>query len=207
MSVLMIAICFSKVFSTEHSQRTDQLILSSRFGRKKLYYAKIVSGITSSLILGMAVFGSAAAVIFWCWGFDGGGTAIQMLIPFYSGSLSAKEAVLICIWVLLTGMVLCAVFTMVLSEKYKSGVGAMAVVVGILFLWAFLNIPQQYRGLAQLWDMMLPTNMCSVWNIFSVRLVPFMGNYCTMWQIVPFIWLFLAVGLILYGKRVYGKIM
>lgn len=81
MSALMIAICFSKVFSTEHSQRTDQLILSSRFGRKKLYYAKIVSGITSSLILGMAVFGSSAAVIFWCWGFDGGGTALGYDAP------------------------------------------------------------------------------------------------------------------------------
>lgn len=206
LAVLMIAICFSKIFSGEHSQKTNPLILSSRFGRSTLYYAKIAAGITSSLILGIIVFGLGTAVIFGIWGFDGGNAAIQMVFPYYSGSLSMGEAVLICFWVLFTGMVLSAIFTMVLSEKYRSGVGTMATVVGILTLSGFLNIPNQYRIISQLWDM-IPSNMTAVWNIFDVRLISLFGNYYTMWQIVPFIWLFLSALLVWYGKRIYGNIL
>lgn len=206
MGVLMAAVCFSKVFSAEHSRRTTPLLLSSRFGRSTLYYAKIAAGITSSLILGAVVFGLGAAVIFGIWGFDGKNAAIQMIMPYYSGSLTVGGAVLICLWVLLTGIILSVVFTMVLSERYKSGVGAMATVVGILILTGFLNIPAQYRIPSQLWDM-VPSNMAMIGNIFGTRLVPFFGNYFTMWQIVPFLWLFLTVLLIWHGKRIYGKIL
>lgn len=205
-AVLMIAICFSKIFSVEHSRKTNPLILSSKFGRGTLYDAKIAAGITSSLILGVIVFGLGTVVIFSIWGVDGGNGAIQMFIPFCSESLSMGEAVLICLWVLCTGMVLSVVFTMVLSEKCKSGVGTMAIVVGILILSGFLHIPEQYRIISQLWNM-IPSNMTTVWNIFDVRLVNIFGNYYTMWQIVPFIWLFLSIALVLYGKRNYGKIL
>lgn len=204
-AVLMIAICFSKIFSMEHSQKTNSLILSSRFGRESLYYAKIVAGITSSLILGAVIFGLGALVIFGIWGVDGGNGAVQMFIPFCSETMSMKEAVLICLWTLFTGIVLSVVFTMVLSEKCKSGVGTMAVVVGILILSGFLYIPDQYRIISQLWNM-IPSNMTAVWSIFDVRLVSVLGNYYTMWQIVPFIWLFLSALLVMYGKRIYGKI-
>lgn len=187
-AVLMIAICFSKIFSMEHSQKTNSLILSSRFGRESLYYAKIAAGITSSLILGAVVFGLGALVIFGIWGVDGGDGAVQ-----------------ICLWTLCTGIVLSVVFTMVLSEKCKSGVGTMAVVVGILILAGFLYIPEQYRIISQLWNM-IPSNMTAVWNIFDMRLVSVLGNYYTMWQIVPFIWLFLSALLVMYGKRIYRKI-
>ena len=206
MAVLMIAICFSKIFSIEHSQKTSPLILSSRLGRGILYYAKIAAGITSSLILGMVVFGLGASVIFGIWGFDGGNGAVQMFIPFCSESLSMGEAVLICLWVLFMGIVLSTVFTMVLSEKCKNGVGTMSIVVGILILSGFLYIPEQYRVVSQLWNM-IPSNMTAVWSIFDVWLLPVFGNYFTMWQIVPFIWLFLSVALVLYGKRIYGKIL
>lgn len=152
------------------------------------------------------MFGLGASVIFGIWGFDGGNGAVQMFIPFCSESLSMGEAVLICLWVLFMGIVLSTVFTMVLSEKCKNGVGTMSIVVGILILSGFLYIPEQYRVVSQLWNM-IPSNMTAVWSIFDVWLLPVFGNYFTMWQIVPFIWLFLSVALVLYGKRIYGKIL
>jgi len=82
----------------------------------------------------------------------------------------------------------------------------MSIVVGILILSGFLYIPEQYRVVSQLWNM-IPSNMTAVWSIFDVWLLPVFGNYFTMWQIVPFIWLFLSVALVLYGKRIYGKIL
>lgn len=206
MAVLMIAICFSKIFSIEYSQKTSPLILSSRLGRSTLYYAKLTAGITSSIILGLTVFGLGALVILGIWGFDGGHGAIQMFIPFCSESLSMEEAVLICLWVLFMGIILSVVFTMVLSEKCKSGVGTMSIVVGILILSGFLYVPEQYRIVSQLWNM-IPSNMTAVWNIFDVWLIPVFGNYYTMWQLVPCIWLLLSVALVLYGKRIYGRIL
>lgn len=204
MAVLMISICFSKIFSGEHSQKTNPLILCSKYGRTTIYYAKIAAGITSSLIICFMVFGLGTAVIFGVWGLDGGSAAIQMIHPFYSGALSAKKAVIICFWVLFTGIILSVIFTMILSERCRSGVGTMAIVAGILILSMFFNIPGQYRVLSQIWDM-IPSNMAAVWNIFNVRLVSVFGHYFTMWQIVPLLWLILSALLIWYGKRIYGK--
>ncbi|MCM1038840.1 MAG: hypothetical protein NC434_05900 [Ruminococcus sp.] len=44
--LLFTAVCLSGIFMREHIYRTDQLLLSSRFGKKTLYFAKTAAGLS-----------------------------------------------------------------------------------------------------------------------------------------------------------------
>lgn len=58
LQLLLIAICIPPIFAEEHSQRTDQLIQCTCFGKRPLYLAKLLVGVTCSvasmLLLGLA---------------------------------------------------------------------------------------------------------------------------------------------------------
>lgn len=60
MLLLMLAICLSNVFSMEHSRKTDAIILCSQYGRKQLYIAKILAGVTFGLVASIVLFGTTA---------------------------------------------------------------------------------------------------------------------------------------------------
>lgn len=51
--LLGVAVCVPQIFSEEYSRRTDSLIASSPLGKKPLYLAKIVTGLTFSLGLAL----------------------------------------------------------------------------------------------------------------------------------------------------------
>lgn len=59
LQLLLIAICIPPIFAEEHSQRTDQLIQCTCFGKRPLYLAKLLVGVTCSvasmLLLGLAL--------------------------------------------------------------------------------------------------------------------------------------------------------
>lgn len=58
LQLLLIAICIPPIFAEEHSQRTDQLIQCTCFGKRPLCLAKLLVGVTCSvasmLLLGLA---------------------------------------------------------------------------------------------------------------------------------------------------------
>uniref|UniRef100_UPI00405796EC hypothetical protein n=1 Tax=Acetatifactor sp. TaxID=1872090 RepID=UPI00405796EC len=73
---MAIAICLSTVFSEEHARKTDQLILCSRNGRKKLFYAKILAGVTFGVSVAIILFLLAMISTVWVYGGRGFDTAV-----------------------------------------------------------------------------------------------------------------------------------
>ena len=144
MEIMFIAICLSTVFTVEHTRKTDQLILCSRFGKKKLYIAKLMAGITVSiaftLILSLLTFG----IIAFLYGFDGYSTILQFILmrPF---DITIGQAVMILIGLSFVGAILVSVLTMVLSELTKNSIATIGVISGVLILTMF--IPVSYTHL------------------------------------------------------------
>ena len=48
--LLFAAICLSYIFADEHIRRTDQLVFSSVGGKAPVYWAKILAGVTVSVV-------------------------------------------------------------------------------------------------------------------------------------------------------------
>lgn len=201
MQILLCAICISGIFSEEHVRKTDQLILSTRFGRKISYAAKITVGLTYSLFSTIILIIVAAVPTFIIYGTEGFGAQIQMLLPGTSWSLNAGEMVLILVGICLVSALLNSAAAMFLSELLKGSVQTIAIMVGVMLLALFLNIPGQYRILAQIWES-IPMKMM-VGGTFGPKLFPFFGTYLTAWQLVPVIYLVIVTAVSFIGRRLY----
>ncbi len=204
MLLLMITICLSSVFSMEHLRKTDAIILCSQYGRKQLYIAKMLAGITFGLVASIVLFGTTAISSIVIYGADGFHAALQSAFPMSSWTMSIGKSVLVLFFTLLIISVLNSVLIMFLSELLKNSVAVMAIPVGIMILTMMIDIPYQFRILSQIYDL-LPTNLLMIWGLWDDRLISLVGNYMTNFQIAPIIYAVIVILLFVAGKRVYQK--
>ena len=204
MILLMLAICLSNVFSVEYLRKTDAIILCSQYGKKHLYLAKVLAGISFGVIIAILFFGITAISSICVYGADGFSAALQIAFPLSSWNISVGESVLVLLFVLLIISVLYSVAIVILSEILKNSVAVMAIPVGIMILTMMIDIPYQFRIASQIYDL-LPTNLLTVWELWDDRLVSVLGKYLTNLQIAPILYLIIIIVLFFVGKRVYLK--
>ncbi|MCB7303158.1 ABC transporter permease [Bariatricus massiliensis] len=204
MLLLMITISLSNVFSMEHFGKTDAIILCSQYGKKQLYLAKILAGITFGAVTAIILFGVSAVSSIAIYGADGFHTALQIAFPMSSWTMSIGGAVLVLLFILILVSVLYSIVIMFLSEALKNSVAVMAIPVGIMILTMLVDIPYQFRLVSQIYDL-LPTNLLTAWELWDDRLVSVFGKYLTNFQIAPIIYCVTAALLFFVGKRIYER--
>lgn len=202
--LLLIGICLAGVFTDEHVRRTDQLILAGRLGKKELFWAKMLAGMSFAAACGLIFIVVTAGCTLLIYGMDGAGTALQFIVPDYSGALSVGDAALILAGLLLVASVTVSAFVMMLSELLHNNIGTLAVLFGIILIPMFVNIPAQYRSISRLLSW-FPGELASVWSAFDVRPVKVFGIFLMSWQAVPIIYLLLLVAFCLIGRRAYQR--
>lgn len=201
---LFIAICLSGVFAEEHVRRTDQLLLSSVNGKNTVYLAKILAGVTVSLLSCTLILLTAALLSLGIFGTDGFGMQVQATLYPISYPMSIGESCLILGGVALVLSVLMSVFVMILSEILRGAAAALSVCTGCIILGSMVSMPPQYRVLSQIWDF-LPFSFLERVHVFDPRTIPLFGHCFVSWQIVPVLYLLCSVGLAVLGKRVYQR--
>lgn len=201
---LLIAICLSGIFSEEHTRRTDQLLLSSSLGKKELYRAKILAGVSYALFCSMLIDLLMILTGLSLYGFDGFSAPIQLASWRSSMSLCAGQLLLILSALLLAASIVTAAFVMLLSAALNSSIGALSVNAGLILMTMFLSIPEEYRLACQLFDL-LPANMTSVWGVLSTYLTPFFGSYLKLWQLALLVYPAFAVLFVLAGHSVWNR--
>lgn len=202
--LLLSAVCLSGVFPEEHTRRTDQLILSGTWGKSDVYWAKILAGISVSVVASLLMAGLTAALVFGIYGTEGF-QADFVLFPsrnMYSYPLTMGQACLIAYGMLFVTAILFSLFVMILSELLHSSIATLSVAAGVIVAGMVCSIPPQYRVLAQLWNW-LPMTVLDSWNIFDIRLLTIFGHGFVSWQILPVIYLLCSIGLVLAGRYVY----
>lgn len=204
--LLFVAISLSSVFTEEHTRRTDQLMLSSAKGKSIVYWAKIFAGISVATIssIWMAVFTVVLAL--GVYGAEGFQTALQIFFSsyLYSYPLTIGQACFISYGILIITSMLVSVFVMVLSEVLHNNIATLAISTGFIIAGMILNIPEQYRVLAQLWNY-LPTTFLALWNVFDIWLITIGGHCFPSWQIVPIIYIFCGIVIAVAGIHVYQR--
>ncbi len=201
--LLAVTICLAGVFSEEHSRKTDQLILSSQYGRAPVYLAKFLAGISFAAGFSVLVFGMAILETYFLYGLEGFEAACQLIMPDYSYQLSVGESVLIACGMAILAAVLVGIFVMLLSEMFRSSLGTLALTTGLIILCMFVSsLPERYRVLSQAWSY-LPSNAVAVWNIFDCRTVPVFGQTLVFWQVIPILYSILGGVLAVLGKKRY----
>lgn len=204
MVLLMLSICLSGVFSVEYLRKTDAVILCSRYGKRQLYLAKMLAGVTFGILTALVLFGAAVTSNLCVYGPDGFGAALQLAFPLSSWKISVGESIFLLLFLLIIISVLYSVGILFLSEVMKNSIAVMAVPVGVMIITMMLDVPYQFRIPSQIYDL-LPTNLLVKWGLWDDRLVPVFGKYLRNFQIAPVIYLFAALMLFLIGKRIYQR--
>ncbi len=204
MEIMFIAICLSTVFTVEHTRKTDQVILCTRLGKKKLYTAKIFAGLTVgmgfTLLISLLIFG----LIAFLYGFDGYQTILQFILlrPFY---LTIGQAALILVALSFVGAALVSVFTMVLSEVTKNSIATIGTIVGVLLVTMFImEMPANLKLLSEIWYM-LPSNLVSLNGAFRYSIFHAGDNLMIAYQYAPFVYLIVAIIFMFIGKVAYNR--
>lgn len=158
LSFAIIAVCaaLAPVFAAEYQERTDSVILSSRYGRSKLVAAKIVA----SLVFATAYFALCAGIV-WavslcCHGVSGGSLPIQIcaVASPYALTMAQAAAVMTGIAYLMTlGF---AALTLALSAALRSVLSIFAVDVALVVLTGM--IPSGGSGVLMHISVLFPTS-------------------------------------------------
>lgn len=173
-AALAISICIAPIFAGEYSTRTDQLILTSKFGKNKVISAKLVAGITFIVMVNIGLMVLTLIILSLLYGFDGANASIQVLdfLSFYP--LTILQAALIVCLISTLAISLVGSITMLLSAYFKSSFPVIIIINLLVFVP--LIIPQNLP--IELLDTimkLIPTNMVLFYNTFSLKFFNFFG--------------------------------
>lgn len=203
--VLMLdAICLANVFAEEHQRKTDQLILCSRHGRSRLYLCKMAAGVSFGIVSALMLVLSFVIPLLSVFGTDGLHTAIQIYMPIAPFAMTMVEMIWLLLGIFLLTAIMFSVLTMFGSEFFRNGVASMAVMVCGMLLTMMCNVPDNYRVLAQLWNL-LPHNILAVWSCFDFRLVPWFGGYLNNYQATIILYLLICGAVFWLGHGIYKR--
>ncbi|AWE07295.1 hypothetical protein DCE79_07865 [Lysinibacillus sp. 2017] len=132
----IIVICLSPVFSEEYSQRTDAIILTTKYGKNKVIVAKLLS----SLIFTLAVYFLFVSLHFilhaMIYGLDGYKASIQLHGWYYQSpyNMDFLELTIYSFGLSLIGLLFIAVITLFISSKMKNPFIAVILSAAILYI-------------------------------------------------------------------------
>lgn len=188
LAFLLSTVLLSSLFSGEYG-RTDNIVLSSKHGRKRLALAKIFVGFGVNLVivlLAMATLYGSAGLIY---GFTGGDSQIQLIYPFIPYSLTVAQGTLATACTVLLATVLHTAFAMWCSAHLKSPLSTMGILFVLILLPQAVSLPASFGWVFQLY-MLLPANMlfftdilgCNAYEVLGMVLPPYVS--CILFALV-----------------------
>jgi len=167
------SICISPLFAGEYTDKTDSLILSSKYGKNKVIYAKLITGISFSILLSILLTLVSYVTTMAFFGWEGGNAPIQFFLPLSIRPFTMMQAALLYCALILFGNILSAALTMLLSAKLKSPFTVMMIMTVITVFPMFVNLSEDVLWIYHSFNL-IPVNMFSVHNItdkFSIGLL------------------------------------
>lgn len=132
----MVAVCvaLTPVFAGEYQDRTDAVLLSSRYGRSKLVGAKIIAALvfaTAYFALATLIIMGAALAFF---GAEGGDLPVQVLSLGIPYDLTMAEATWTAVGIAYLMTLGFAALTLLLSSKLRSQLAIFVACAALIFL-------------------------------------------------------------------------
>jgi len=175
---MVVCICLAPMFSSEYQTGADAILLSTKNGKSKLIFAKIVAAFILTTIvyfIGMAV---CTITTFTIYGFNGWNCSLQIMNLLAPSNVNLLQTYL---YVLLAGYCLCLLMqgiTLMLSAKMTSPFPVIVSTFVLFFVPSFIPYSRSSRLFNNLLNL-LPSNMAAaytaltkyeVYHIFGLRI-------------------------------------
>ena len=203
--ILIVGISLAAVFATETQRRTDPMIRASINGRKELYFAKILAGVTYTFACLLPVVIGFLAYIGIAWGFPGMKAAVQIYRPLAMEDMNLWKLEGIILIMLFSFTFMMSAFALFASNVTRNSLATMGlVIVGNFGIFALsTSVPLSMRVLSQTISILSPSIVSSR-IVYDFRLIK-LGRYFTEYQAAPVIYVFLSLLMILAGYVIYLK--
>ena len=129
----VIAICISPVFAAEYESGAAALLLTTKNGKRKLSYAKILVVVLFSLLYTIVGIGLGVFIEVLAAGFHGADLPVQLWKTTIPYNWTVGKACVVSLAMMLLVVVTLALFTALLSSRVKSGMITL-VLIGPAFL-------------------------------------------------------------------------
>lgn len=132
----IIVICLSPVFSEEYSQKTDAIILTTKYGKNKVIIAKLISSLLFTLSVYLLFVTLNFALHALIYGLDGFNANIQLHGWYYQSpyNMNFLELSLFSMGLSLIGLLFMAVITLFISSKVNSPFITVILSAAVLYI-------------------------------------------------------------------------
>lgn len=199
-----VAICLAPMFSGEYCSGADQLILSSKYGKNKVIFAKLFTGIVFTSII---CFINAFITFIICmiiYGFDGAMAPIQLYSTSSVYPFSMLQASIIITLCVLVANIMTSAITLLLSSLFKAPFGVIIIVNVLTFLPLMVIISDTNAIVYNIYHL-LPANMMDVWNVFSPILYEVAGFSIEPYILLPLFGLIMTAVLLPFAYRAFKQ--
>lgn len=149
--IIVIVICIAPVFSSEYETKADSLLLTTKYGKTKLIWAKIVTSVAFALLYFCLCIGAGTAIIIIFCGLLGWNLPIQLWNTMIPYNLTVGETAVLSLAVMLFGTAAITLFTLLMSARVKSSFIVLIVDFLLLLGPAFLT----FSRTSALWNHIL----------------------------------------------------
>lgn len=136
--LFVIAVCTAPVFASEYESGASALLLTTRYGKTKLIYAKILASVLFALVYTAVGLGIGVGILGLAVGFHGAELPVQLwdsIIP-YDWSIGKTLWISFAI-ILLIGLMI-SLLTLLLSARVRSGLSTLVIMFALLVGPTFL---------------------------------------------------------------------
>lgn len=140
-----VAVCISPVFASEYESGACALLLTTRYGKTRLIYVKILAAVMFTLGYVVAGIGIGVGIIGIAVGFSGADLPVQLwgtVIPY---DWTVGEACWVTLAMLLLIALTVGLFTCLLSSRMKSSMITLVITFTLLIGPAFLPMSKESR--------------------------------------------------------------
>ncbi len=198
-----VAIILAPVFAGEHTSRMDALALSSRYGKNKLIWAKLLAGISFTVFAALGFSVIFLLEIQAVYGLSGWNLPIQVCVEGFYLNLPVNLLGFLGITAGCCILAACmtAMIVMFCSAKMKTPFGVIIVCFVFIFAPVFLiNMVGDSRFLYML-VCSFPTSMYYPRGVAAHQLLCVGNHYFYFFQWVPVLYLILTAGLAAWSYR------
>ncbi len=140
---ILVAICvgITPVFASEYRERTDALILATRYGKSRLVAAKIIAALlfaAGMMCLGLLILIGLPLLFH---GAEGGGLPVQLMLVSVPYALSLSQTVLALSGIALIVALGLTAFVLFLSARWRSSLGIVMLSIALVMLPLFIPAP------------------------------------------------------------------
>lgn len=176
-------ICISPLFAGEYAEGMDGLVFSAKYGKSKMIYAKIITGITFTILISLLFTFVTYLTVMPIFGWDGSGTPIQQYLPFTIDPFTFGQVAILYSIMILGGNILSSAITMALSAKLKSPFLVLVIMTAITIVPGFINVSENVLWLYHLIKL-IPVKMFNLGNIIDVYSIDIFGLILRPYELI-----------------------